>query len=96
LDWAPVFLALALFAQVAIAGLQPALREARRLDAEELQLLERHEELEQERQRLVQTLEAFGDPVFQERERRCLLDPAGPGLSPAPGAPRDAGYPAAQ
>ena len=70
LRWLPVFVALALLAQIGIRGLKPALAEKRELaeKAEEVderfyQTLERQRELELR-------LEAQDDPIYRERMRR--------------------------
>ena len=73
LYWLPVALALAVFAQVAIQGLRPALSESRRLRAAEESMLERYADGMERRAELSDLLRAQSDPVFLERERRLLL-----------------------
>ena len=77
--WLPVIVALAVFGQVALLGLRPALTEERRLaDATEV-LLERQAAALEESARLSRLLRAQQDPVFLERERReQLVDPRAP------------------
>jgi len=74
--WAPVFLALAVFAHFALLGLRPALRESARLDAAEGLLLDRREREEARALKLERILRAQRDPIYLEREKRLLLDPA--------------------
>jgi hypothetical protein len=76
--WLPVLVALLVFAQVAYLGLRPALTEERRLGAAEAELEERLARAEDEGQELERLLEAQSDPIYRERERRALLDPAPP------------------
>lgn len=75
LGWLPVLAALALTAQIGIAGLRPALREAERLEREEAYLQARRARLQEETAALLAALQAQQDPVYLERERRMLLDP---------------------
>ena len=80
LYWLPVIAALAVFGQVAVLGLRPALAEERRLgDATEV-LVKRYEGAVEESVRLGRLLRAQQDPVLLERERRAqLVDPRAPG-----------------
>ena len=80
LYWLPVIAALAVFAQVAVLGLRPALAEERRLgDATEV-LVGRYQGAVEESARLGRLLRAQQDPVLLERERRDqLVDPRAPG-----------------
>jgi hypothetical protein len=72
--WLPVFVALVLFAQVALLGLRPALRESNRLTVAE-GLLDRYGAQQERSHRLARILRAQSDPIYLERERRALLDP---------------------
>jgi hypothetical protein len=72
--WLPVLVALAVFAQVALLGLRPALRESARLTVAE-GLLDRFDSEQQRARDLGRILRAQGDPIYLERERRALLDP---------------------
>ncbi|MCC7011498.1 MAG: hypothetical protein IT454_02955 [Planctomycetes bacterium] len=76
--WAPVWVPLALLAQVSIMGLGPALAERRRLDAAERALEERLERERATGSELERTLRAQQDPIYLERERRLLQSPDGP------------------
>ena len=80
LYWLPVLAALAVFGQVAVLGLRPALAEERRLgDATEV-LVKRYEGAQEESARLGRLLHAQQDPVLLERERReQKVDPHAPG-----------------
>jgi len=77
--WLPVIIALAVFGQVALRGLRPALIEERRLaDATDV-LLQRQTAAIEESARLSRLLRAQEDPVFLERERRDqLVNPQAP------------------
>ena len=74
LYWLPVLVALVLFAQVALLGLRPALRESNRLTVAE-GLLDRYEAQQERAHHLARILRAQSDPIYLERERRALLDP---------------------
>ena len=74
--WLPAAIALAVFVQVAYLGLRPALAEERRLSAAEAELEGRVAHAQDEGQELARLLEAQADPIYRERERRALLDPA--------------------
>ncbi len=80
LYWLPVIAALAVFGQVAVLGLRPALAEERRLgDATEV-LVKRYAGALDESARLDRLLHAQQDPVLLERERReQKVDPRAPG-----------------
>ena len=77
LYWLPVIVALGVFAQVSLLGLRPAVRESARLAVVEDQILSRHEAEKARATQLQRTLRAQRDPIYLERERRLLLDPAG-------------------
>jgi hypothetical protein len=78
--WLPVIVALAVFCQVAVKGLRPALAEERRLEDATAVLLGRYGESVEESARLGRLLRAQRDPVLLERERRALLvNPRAPG-----------------
>ena len=70
--WAP----LVLCTQIAFLGLRPALQESRRLEREATALSARYDELAGERRELDRILHAQRDPLYVERERRALRDPA--------------------
>jgi len=77
--WLPVLVALAVFGQVALLGLRPALTEERRLADATTLLLERQTAALEESARLSRLLQAQQDPVFLERERRDQrIDPDAP------------------
>jgi len=70
LYWLPVFVALALFAQLALRGLRPALSEHRRL-VEAEQVLERRKARDLAlHDQIALELRARQDPIYQERQRR--------------------------
>lgn len=75
LAWLPVLAALALTAQIGIAGLRPALQEAERLERAEASQQARRERLQEETAALLAALQAQQDPIYLERERKMLLDP---------------------
>ena len=75
--WLPVAVALGLFAQVALLGLKPALRESTRLGGAEAALLERYQAEQSRRAELERVHRALRDPIYLERERRLLEDPQG-------------------
>lgn len=80
--WLPVIVALAVFGQVAMLGLRPALTEERRLAVATEVLLQRYESALEESAGLSQRLRAQQDPVYLERERReQLVDPRAPAQS---------------
>jgi hypothetical protein len=72
----PLAVALLVFLQVTYLGLRPALAEERRLAAAEEELEGRMAEAESEAWELERLLAAQADPIYLERERRALLDPA--------------------
>jgi hypothetical protein len=77
--WLPVLVALAVFGQVALLGLRPALSEERRLVEAGEVMLGRHGAAIEESARLTRLLRAQQDPVYLERERRQLrVDPSAP------------------
>ena len=77
--WLPVLVALAVFGQVALLGLRPALTEERRLADATTVLLDRQSVALEESSRLSRLLRAQQDPVFLERERRDQrVDPDAP------------------
>ncbi len=78
--WLPVIAALAVFAQVAVLGLRPALAEERRLGDSTEVLVRRYGTAVEESARLDRLLRAQRDPILLERERRALLvDPGAVG-----------------
>ena len=80
LYWLPVIAALAVFTQVAVLGLRPALFEERRLGDATETLVRRYADSVEESARLGRLLHAQQDPVLLERERReQLVDPHAPG-----------------
>jgi hypothetical protein len=76
--WAPVWVPLAVLAQVALLGLGPALAESRRLDGAARDLSERLERERTAAAELQRLLRAQSDPIYLERERRLLRAPDGP------------------
>lgn len=68
--WAPVFAALALFAQVAFLGLRPAISEARRLAAASDVLEERWQRDRGLYDAYELQVRVRQDPIFVERQRR--------------------------
>ncbi|MEO6709351.1 MAG: hypothetical protein ABI054_01735 [Planctomycetota bacterium] len=80
LYWLPVIAALAVFGQVAVLGLRPALAEDRRLADATQVLVDRYQAAVAESDRLARLLRAQQDPVLLERERReQLVNPRAPG-----------------
>ena len=70
LYWLPVFVALALFAQLALRGLRPAVSEHRRL-VEAEQVLERRKARDLAlHDQIALELRARRDPIYRERQRR--------------------------
>lgn len=70
--WAPVLLTLALFAQVVLRGVRPALAERARLERAAAVLDERHARLRAQTDDLLALRRAHADPIYVERERRLL------------------------
>ena len=73
--WAPVWVPLLVFAQIALLGLRPALAEQQRLDAAEDELLDSERTLAERAGRLEFELRAERDPVYRERIRRAEREP---------------------
>ncbi len=73
--WAPVFVSLVLVMQILWLGLRPALAEARRLDAAELEVGAREEALVSFRQTLERDRRKLADDIWRERVRRSRRDP---------------------
>jgi hypothetical protein len=67
--WAPVAIALAFFAQLALLGLRPAIAERQRLAAAEQRLEQRLGLEEEERGALSAFRSALEDPIYRERLR---------------------------
>ena len=70
LYWTPVWLPLALFVQIALLGLKPALAERARLEREATVVVDRKRTTAEELVRLESGLAAWHDPVYRERRRR--------------------------
>jgi hypothetical protein len=77
-QWLPLGLALAVFAQVAMLGMRPALAESRRLGRAEERLADRYQRASAESAELGERLRAQADPIYLERERRLLRAPNSP------------------
>jgi len=73
--WVPALAALAIFAQICLMGLRPALAESRRLDAAEARMHARHGAALEHQESLSYTLRAQQDPIYLERERKHLRAP---------------------
>ncbi len=71
--WAPVWIPLGLFAQIAWLGLRPALDERDRLEREASAVETRHERDRAEWERMRDEREAWNDEVWRERWRRARL-----------------------
>ncbi len=71
LHWLPVILPFALFAQISLLGLAPALEERARLAGEEHRQLARAERLAETYGALERQARALADPIFRERVRRA-------------------------
>lgn len=84
--WSPVWIPLALLAQIALLGLSPARDEARRLEAAGAVLDERLGRELDDRLSLERVLRAQDDPIYLERERRLLRARA-----PEPGSSSESG-----
>lgn len=76
LDWTPVWIPLALLAQLLWLGLRPAQAESARLDRAEAEVRARAADLAGEERALGREARMLEDPVYQERVRRSLVDPA--------------------
>lgn len=76
LGWSPVWVPLALLAQVGLRGLRPALAERARLESEAPLVEERHRTARERFESLELELRAWDDPVFRERWRRAHADGA--------------------
>lgn len=83
LAWSPVFLAMAILAQVALLGLRPAVAERRRIAEAEQQMRARVEREELHAKELERVERAQNDPIYLERERRAL-EAATPDSTEAP------------
>jgi hypothetical protein len=69
--WSPVWAPLALAAQLALRGLEPARREKLRLEGEVPAVVERHRRTQEKVERLEAEATAWQDPVYIERVRRA-------------------------
>jgi hypothetical protein len=69
--WSPVWAPLALAAQLALRGLEPARREKLRLEGEVPAVVERHRRTQDKVLRLEAEATAWQDPVYIERVRRA-------------------------
>ena len=76
LAWAPVWVSLAFLVQITWLGFVPALGEMRRLDRAEAELERREDHLLREHATLLEDGEKLADPIYRERVRRSLTDPA--------------------
>ncbi|HEX6882228.1 MAG TPA: hypothetical protein VF530_02545 [Planctomycetota bacterium] len=76
LDWTPVWIPLALLAQLLWLGLRPAQAESARLDRAEAEVRARAAALASDEHALGREARMLDDPVYQERVRRSLVDPA--------------------
>ena len=68
--WMPVWIPLALLAQVALRGLKPALVERERLLREESVVTDRHDEAQERLSTMRSEVNAWSDPIYRERLRR--------------------------
>ena len=75
--WAPVWIPLGLFAQIALLGLEPARAERDRLEREAATVEARHERTRTRFERMQAEREAWDDEVFRERWRRADQAKAG-------------------
>ncbi|MEM7308852.1 MAG: hypothetical protein AAF682_19370 [Planctomycetota bacterium] len=69
--WLPIAAAFALFAQLALLGLSPALVERHRLERAEGRVATREAKLLHENGRLLRQLRALSDPMFRARVERA-------------------------
>ena len=76
LAWTPVWVPLVFLAQLLWLGLRPARAEAARLDRAEAEVGARAQDLADEEQVLAREARMLEDPVYRERVRRSLIDPA--------------------
>lgn len=74
LRWAPAWLPIVLFAQLAWYGLRPAWAEREHLDRAEAELSQREQHLAEEHVMLVRDRRKLSDPIYRERVRRSQLD----------------------
>ena len=81
LGWTPVWIPLVFLAQLLWLGLWPARAEAARLDRAEAEVRARADGLAAEEQALAREARMLEDPIYQERVRRSLVDPAGDPLT---------------
>lgn len=68
--WAPVWVPLALLAQVGLLGLRPALTERARLEREATRVHARHDGARDHFETLDAEVKAWADPIYRERLRR--------------------------
>ena len=76
LAWTPVWVPLVFLAQLLVLGLRPARAEAARLDRAEAEVGARARDLADEEHALAREARMLEDPVYRERVRRSLIDPA--------------------
>ena len=91
--WAPVWVPLIVFAQIALLGLRPALAEKQRVDTAHEELVDTERVLAERAEELELELRAERDPIYRERVRRAQRDPA-TGADAQIGAPETPGIPA--
>ena len=73
--WAPVWLLMILFAQIAFLGLRPALAESRRMQTAQAALEARLATALELQGAVDLQLRARQDPIFRERQRRMRFHP---------------------
>jgi hypothetical protein len=76
LHWTPVWVPLLVLVQLLLLGLRPARATAERLQRAEAEVRARVDALETEARELALQGRMLEDPVYRERVRRSLIDPA--------------------
>jgi hypothetical protein len=81
LHWTPVWVPLIFLGQVLVLGFLPARTERARLERAELEVRTRAAALESEQHELDEDARMLADGIYQERDRRSLVDPRSAPLS---------------
>jgi hypothetical protein len=76
LAWTPVWIPLVFLGQLLVLGWWPAAAEAARLERAAAEVRARAAALEAEERELAARSQMLADPIYRERVRRSLVDPA--------------------